>query len=294
MESHVLNLYRITNLETLKTSYRFVDIEGTVGDGDLADQNLSLLAKRVGYQEQAPVSLVRSGAQPRLAVPADLELSKTEYELTPDVVSLRPRQETHELCLARLVPETERIGLTFLGFHCRTPLRNKQGLWSANSSSYFSKTPVNYRNDQRDVDVYGGFGFRVVAFEGGLHLSLWLAYKYCDNAWLLDRFSEAEIRGLKMRHTLYLFGDRWFPIQLLGLTGKSIAEQRFVPDNGAPATNVYDYTLAKAGQNPAAWVRSLDTKSPAIWFQYPGNEKKRYGAAALCKLLLTTETPAVG
>src|SRR5260370_31480692 len=114
MESHVLNLYRITNLERLKASYRFVDIEGTVGEGDLADQNLSLLAKRVAYQEQAPVSLVRSGAQPRLAVPADLELSKTEYELTPDVVSLRPTEDRHELCLPGLVPETERIPLSFL------------------------------------------------------------------------------------------------------------------------------------------------------------------------------------
>src|SRR5262249_36019727 len=139
-----------------------------------------------------------------------------------------------------------------------------------------------------------GFGFRVVSFEDGLYVSLWLACKYADNAWLLDRFSDAEIRELKMRHMLYLFGDRWFPIQFLGLTGKSVADQRFVPDNGDPPTNVFDYTLAKAGKHAPAWVGSLDRRSPAISFQYPGNEKKRYGAAALCKLLLSTEDPSVG
>src|SRR5260370_17759557 len=163
-----------------------------------------MLAKRVAYQDQAPVSLVRSGAQPRLAVPGDGELWKTEYELTPGVVSLRPTEDRHELCLAGLVPETERIGLTFLGFHCRTPLRNKQGLWSANSSSYFSKTPVNYRNDRRDVDVYGGFGLRVAGFEGGLYPSFWRASKCCDSAPRLDRFSGPENRNPKRRQTLHV------------------------------------------------------------------------------------------
>lgn len=37
------------------------------------------------------------------------------------------------------------------------------------------------------------------------------------------------------------------------------------------------------------WIESLDAKSPAIAYRYPGNEKRRSGAAALCKLLVPTE-----
>jgi hypothetical protein len=99
MESHVFNLFEITNLAELKTCYRLVDLDGSFGTDDLADQNFSLLAKRVAYHEQSPVALVRSGGRPALAVPADLELSEREYQLTPDVVTLVPRPETHALQL---------------------------------------------------------------------------------------------------------------------------------------------------------------------------------------------------
>ena len=63
---------------------------------------------------------------------------------------------------------------------------------------------------------------------GRLFLSLWLTNKYADNRWLLERYEEDAVHGLKMRHLLYHAAVRWFPVQLLGLTGKSIAEQRFV------------------------------------------------------------------
>src|ERR1700730_1317939 len=107
MESHVFNLFEITNLADLQARYRLVDLDGSFGTDDLADQNLSLLAKRVAYREQAPVALVRPGGRPALAVPADLQLSEYEYQLTPDVVTLAPRRETHALALGRLSPETE-------------------------------------------------------------------------------------------------------------------------------------------------------------------------------------------
>ena len=91
MSAHVLNLYAITNAADLRTRYRLVDISGTYGEDDLAEQNLNLLAKRVALEEKRPTALVRVGGKPVLAVPADLRFTKSEYQLTPDVVELRPR-----------------------------------------------------------------------------------------------------------------------------------------------------------------------------------------------------------
>src|SRR5262249_20719041 len=124
-----------------------------------------------------------------------------------------------------------------------------------------------------------------------LYLSLWLTNKYADNRWLLDRYDENAIHGLKMRHLLYHGAVRWFPVQLLGLTGKNIAEQRFVLEEDGSVANVYDYTRASAGASAPQWIRSLSPESPAISYQYPGNEKKHFGAAALCKLLVATDDP---
>jgi hypothetical protein len=291
MNAHVLNLYAITNAADLRARYRLVDIRGTYGEDDLAEQNLNLLAKRVTLEEKRPAALVRVNCKPTLAVPADVRLTKTEYQLTPDVVELRPRDEEHELRLGSLTSETERLGLSFLSFHLRNPLFHNPDLWSSSPWTYFEKTPANYRESRRDVDIYDGFSFRVVSFRGKLYLSISLTNKYSDSRYLLDRYREADLPLLKMRHMLYQTGHRWFPVQLLSLTGASIAEQKFVLDDNTTWT-VYDYTLRVAGDNPPQWIQSLPPDSPAITYQYPGNDKKHHGAAALCKLLLSTDDQA--
>lgn len=291
MGTHVLNLYAITNAESLRARYRFVDIQGSFGDDDLADQNLSLLAKRVALHEKAPVALLRQGGKPLLAVPADARLTKNEYQLTPDVVDLCPRDEEHELCLGAMTPETEGIGLAFLSFHLRTPLFHDRNLWSSGPGTYFAKRPINYRENRRDVDVYEGFSFRVARVMEKLYVSVAITNKYSDSLWLLERYAPGNLPALKMRHMLYHTGHRWFPVQFLALTGNNIAEQKFVMDDGAKRT-VFEHTHLVAGAPPPQWIQSLDADSPAIGFQYPGSEKKHYGAAALCKLLLSTDDPA--
>ena len=297
MASHRLNLYELQNLNELRSSYRLVEIDGAFGIGrpeeDLADRNLSILLKQVSYQEKVPVALIREGEQAFLAVPAELELSRREYSLAPDVVLLKPRDETHELAFDRLSARTEGIGLAFLRFALRTPLIRNDDLWSTGSASYFSKRPVNDKQGARETDVFGGFGFRLVNMRSRLCLAVWLSYKYVDHRWLVERFDDGELRSLHMRHLLYHYGHRWFSVQFLGLVGKSIRDAKFIPDGAQKATDVFDYTVREAGRNNSAWIDSLDPDSPAIAYQYPGNKKRRFGAATLSKLMLSTDDPEV-
>jgi hypothetical protein len=297
MAFHRLNLYEVENLDDLRASYRLVEIDGSFGIGrpeeDLAERNLSVLVKQVAYQEKVPVALLRQGNQALLAVPGDLALSRHEYTLAPDVVSLKPRDEVREVRFGELSPRTETIGSAFLRYALRTPLMHNHELWSTGATSYFSKRPVNEKRAGGQTDIYGGFGFRLVTIDRKLYLALWLTYTYADHRWLTDRFTEAQIRSLHMRHLLYHFGDRWFCVQLLDLTGKSIRDAKFSPDGGKTETNVYDYTLTAAGPNAPFWIRTLDPGSSAIVYQYPGNKKRAFGAAALSKLRLSTEDPDV-
>src|SRR5213593_3114353 len=99
-------------------------------------------------------------------------------------------------------------------------------LWSSRNSAFFSKRPVNCHDDRRDVDVYEGFSYRVVEHLKRLYLALKLVYRYVDSAWLVDRFDLSGVRAKRMRHVLYHFGNRWFPVQLLDLTGKDVRDTR--------------------------------------------------------------------
>lgn len=100
-----------------------------------------------------------------------------------------------------------------------------------------------------------------------------------------------KINDFKMRHALYHYGHRFFPVQLLGLTGKNISKQKFKPQNRDSITTVFKYTKNELKSNPPQWISTLDPSSSAIHYRYPGNEKRRYGAASLCKLILTTSDP---
>lgn len=295
MQKHVLNCFEITNSRDLQVEYRLVDVEGPfdpkLGDGDTAERNIQQLRKRIAYEEKIPVALHRSGLAPVLAVPASHALEKMEYDLAPDVATLFPRDSTDSLCLGSLSKETERIGLSFLGYHLRSPLRVDGRLWAAGPWTYFRKRPLNYKNDEREVDVYGGFGFRLGVRNGNLCLWVKLTHRYAESDWMPAVYSEHEMREvLRMRHALYHYGNQWYPVQLLGVTGNSIEEQRFIPNGEDSPISVYNYTKQKVGGKKAvAWIEFLDQKSPAIAYRYPGNEQKRYGAAALCKVMLPTE-----
>jgi len=299
MSIHNLSCFEIENASALRMDYRLVNLDGpfdsNLGDGDLAERNLQQLVKRLQYDERIPVAIERFGPEPRLAIPANHLLKRTEYELTPDVATLTPQNEVHALSFSS-GGAADRIGLAFLAWYFRTPLYKEDSLWSSGPSTYLSKRPLNYRQDNREIDVFRGFGYRLGWVCNRLCVWIKLTHRYAESSWLLEGYSLDDIQQkLRMRHFLYYYGHRSFPVQLLGLTGKSIAEQCFIPDGSRDPISVYDWTLREAsGDHPPPWIQSLDHHSPAIAYRYPSNEKKRSGAAALCKLLVQTEDERVG
>lgn len=289
-----MNLFEICNFSRLSASYRLVEVDASFeGDADLAERNLGQLAKRVGFQERCAVAIVRRNREVVLAVPANVRLSKLEYPLTPDVVTLRPQDEEHALKFGTVKGSERMIALSFLRFALRAPLMRDDRLWDGGGASYFDKRPLNFKHDRRDVDVHGGFSYRVLPMNGKVYVAIRLRHRYVDAAWLLDRYDADGLRRLKMRHLLYHYGNRWFPVQLLEVLSRGIAEVKFVPENGGKSISVFDYTRNAAGSDAPSWIRSLDPNSPAIKFRYPGNEKHRYGAAALGKLMLSTDQASV-
>ena len=125
MQVYLLNLYEIKNVRDLPIAYRFLDIDGILGadreDGDLVDRNLSLLVKQIAFQERAPVALIRQNGKPLIAIPGDLTLSKDEYALTPDVVSLRPRDEVHRVEHDSVSHSDSLVHKHSCGLVCRRP-----------------------------------------------------------------------------------------------------------------------------------------------------------------------------
>ncbi|MHC5537556.1 hypothetical protein ACYOEI_04920 [Singulisphaera rosea] len=295
MSEHVLSLFPVENQSELEGTYRLVEILGAFEGGsdiDQADKNLNLLTKQLSITERCPVAVVSAEGKKLLAVPGDTRLRTLEYSLAPHVVTLRPRDETHQLVFAAAAASERRIATQFLNFSLRSPLWNQECLWNPYPFTFFNKRPINYEDPGRDIDAFPGFSFRLTFLNDQLYLGIKLATKYVEREWINQRRGPSEIRDLKMRHLLYHMGHRWFTVQLVGMVGKSISEARFTPE-GSTATDVFAYTVDKTKADPPEWIRDLDPNSPAIFYRYTNKSVQRYGAASLCKLMLRTTDPRV-
>ena len=295
MEEHVFNLYPVTNQNELRFSYRLADVEGDLGSGsddpDLPVKNLNLLTKRIAFGQQVAVVIVKGGDKPVLALGVDRSFVKCDYQLTPHVVSLKVHDGVHEVRFGDGDEETVGIALSFLAWEMRGHFFKRRDLWQSSPNTFFVKKPANGDNREREFDVYGGFSPRFVLVEGALHVAVPVQY-FCTEARWADRaFTEKELQRLGGRRMLYHFGDQVYPVKFQRRTGKSIKDQPFCSDDGKINSNVFDWTVSKAGAEPAG--RKLDPASPAIRYRNIGNDKERFGALALCKLILNSEDPRV-
>ncbi len=293
MDNYRINLYEIEGPSRLAIEYSLVEVEGldraTVSNPDLVDRNLNTLAKFVAIREKCPVAIVRDSGHFRLAVPATKHIEQLEYHLAPDIVTLRPLTARHRGTLAPQDTPGCHVAMSFLNFCFRGALRTHPDIWSSSPHTFFSKVPVNARELSREIDLYEGFHFHLRYLGDRLFVGIKLAHKYVDMAWAIDRFSAEQLKNLKMRMFLYHFGNDWFTIQLLDTLGKSIQETRFVPNGTGDPISVFDYTVTKVGKTGAPWVRSLDPKTPAILYRYPGRDQRLFAALGLAKLIHRTE-----
>jgi hypothetical protein len=294
MKQHVFNLYPVTNQNDLRISYRFVGVDGDLGsasdDPDLAVKNLNLLAKRVAFGQKLPVAIIRGGEEPLLAVAADRPIARCDYQLTPHVVTLRPQDKVHSVAFSDLDGTTVGIALSFLAWELRGHLYQRSDLWRSGPNTFFRKKPVN-DDPRRRMDIYGGFSPRFLFVDGLLHVALPVIYCYTDAQWGDQAFDRLAIQKLGGRKMLYHFGPQMYPIKFQKRTGKTIRNQFFCPEETKVTTNVFDWTVQKAGNTPAG--RSLNPDSEAIQYKNVGNDEERYGALSLCKLMLNNDDPRV-
>jgi hypothetical protein len=295
VEQHAFNLFPVTNQDQLSISYRLVEVVGELGAGsddpDLPAKNLNLLTKKIAFGQKLPVAIIRGGENPLLAISASHPITAHQYQLTPHVATLRPRDEVHSVAFRDLDSSTREIALSFLGWQLRGHLYEHTELWRRSPNAFYRKEPVNVTQRNRALDIYGGFSPRFLFVDGRLHVAVPVNYCYTDSRWADQAFDKNQFKRLGGRTMLYHYGGRLFPVKFQKRTGKTLKEQEFLPEDGTTTANVFDWTVKNAGRSPGG--RELQPNSPAIRYKYPGTDQEWYGALCLCKLMLNNEDPRV-
>lgn len=236
------------------------------------------------------MAVVREASGLHLAIPADVTLSAMEYGLAPDIVRLKAEGRVKECHLGTTDELDRRVCLSFLQFDIRGRLWTEAELWSGGLHAFFPRKPLNGGNLSREIDFYEGFHFHLRYLDARLFLGIKLAHKYVDATWAVDRFRQDEFERVKMRMFLYHFGFKWYPIQVIEVMERSIAETEFVLQESGRAVSLFDYVVEKAGgKNPPPWIRNLDSKSRAVRYRNPGRDVRLFAPLALLKLIHRTE-----
>lgn len=282
MEKHIINLFEIENLSDLELRYKLYEIDNLPKDTNY-NKNINILRKNLSYELWRPVALIKKDGKHYVAIPSDSKDPVLEQHLVPHIINLIPENQEYKLKLSEFTQDNFQIVTSFLKFYINTPLMNDhKNIWRQSSQKFYEKSPINQYDKQRKIDVHEGFRFRVVPYQDKIYLAIDVTYKYLDSNFITDYVTPDKIEPYLRKHFMYLFGDRWYQIQLWNVTGKSISEQKFTKKTGETFF-VYDYTKSECEKSNTSYITNLDPNAPAIVYRYPGKKDDMYGSLSLCK-----------
>ena len=295
--SHYLNFFKITNLAEISMDYKLVEVDlQRIEDKAAYLKNLHRLCEKVASDTKGPTALLESEGQYQIAVPTDRTIRKTSYNLVGGFVGkIMDTNQLHTLNFNNLEGQNRLIAHQLLNFEIRRQLNGSPLLWNLSSSYYFTKVPIN-KNEESEVDVYGGFKYKIVEYKGDWYVCLDVTYKYLGRGFLSEIINESNkeylLEKFRYKRFLYFYGDNWYQVQLDGF-GKNVKAQEFY-DINRQLQNVYDYTMANAQSKKFDLNKRLKERDISILYKYPNRSMEaRHGSSSLAKLIYSTDHPDV-
>src|SRR5262245_27742850 len=129
-----VNVYSISNLHELSSSYRLYQIRGLSPDQNEYHQNKQSIVRRVSFALRAPATIIKRDGSDFLVLPADCrEVPPSPFILFRGLVVEFIPKEVFELDFAKSERETDDIRTRFLQFEIQSSLFRNPKLWQPES-----------------------------------------------------------------------------------------------------------------------------------------------------------------
>ncbi len=292
MRKHILNMFQITNLNELDFSFRLVefDSEPLKFREEIYHQNLNKLSQKVSFDIHGPSAVYHFQGKPYIAIPANHRTKSTKIDLGPLSIPIKTQEEQYQVAFNDLSNQNLDLVQKFLEFSIRSHLSKRSDLWRLNANQYFRRLPVNHKEDG-NIDVFGGFNFKVINRDKAFFIVLDLNYKYLDRHQLSEYVNKSNLNSVgtnyRGRRCLYLNGDNWYTVEIVGF-GDNIGKQEY---NGVP---IIDYIKDKTKNSTNKVDHLLKPDTVTMLYKYPGRAMEPHSAAAcLAKLIYKNDHPDI-
>ena len=284
------NVFPITNIAQLSSSYRLYRIRGLHSEQSEYHQNRQIIARRMSYATHTPATVVEREGEPYLVLRDDAPEPPSPYQLVRRTVYFDRVPGVRTLDYTERNPENDEICLRFVNFTVQTPLNSNSTLWQPGSGEpFFEKTPTILSGN---VVRYPGFSVRaIVTPDGGIGLCVDVKHRLASRQPLPLHMDRAAFRRWRGSRCVYRYGHRWYVVHLHefnDLTASEILIQR----NGTRVT-LLDYILAETEKPVPEELANLPNNASVV--SYMSNQGELRGApAGLCYPVIDTKFEEAG
>ncbi|OKS84593.1 argonaute/piwi family protein [Mucilaginibacter polytrichastri] len=296
MKDHILNLYRIDNLSELDFSYKLIDFDLSfiAGKEELLNKQLQKIAEEVSSVTKGPTAVLKRNQRFFVAVPADKQMEDRSIDGIPFSIPIKLLPEVYRIDSKDIQGHQLDVVYKFLDYEIRRQLGQHRDLWKLNTHQFFLRDPM--KGIQGSINVFEGFTYKLARLaDGHFYVTLDLSTKYIDKYCLSHYINEGNVRtfenNYKGRRFLYLNGDNWYTIELLGF-GKSVKEQDFIREG--TTYNVLNYITEKIEHSRTDLKRYVKPNDLSMSYTYPGRTMDPHsGATSLARMLYNTKDERV-
>ena len=280
------NVFRITNLRDLSSTYRTYRVVNLHKDQEEYHKNCQLLTRKLSFMLRSPAAVIERKGEPILVVNQEAPQPPNELFVFRTQVVLEPLED--QICLDYTVRTTENdaICLRFLSFLVQNPLRSHASLWQPGSGkAFFDRQPYESGDE---LNLFRGYSVRpILTLAGDIGLCVDVQSKLVLKRPLPARMDrQAFQQRFKGKHCIYHFGTQWYEIQLTEFSALNASQYKF-PMNGNKIS-LYDYIMSQCAAPLPKEIASLSRDSSVVVYS-DNRDDSRGAAAALCFLVIGTD-----
>lgn len=281
------NIFRITNLKDLSSSYRTYRVINLHNNQEEYYQNCQHITRKLSYKLRSPVVVIEQNGEPVLVVNEDAPVLPKDMFLVRTQVVFEPLETGVELDYTVRTPENDAICIRFLSFLVQNPLHSNRNLWQPGSGqAFFDRQPCDGRDN---LNLFRGYSARpILTPAGDIGICVDVHSKLIFNRPLPSRMDRQLFQRFKGSHCIYHFGNQWYEITLSDFSAFSVSQHKF-QINGNPVA-LYDYILDRCEKPLPEEIARL-SKDSAVVVYSDKREDKLSAAAALCFCVAGNDAP---
>jgi hypothetical protein len=264
------NIFPITNLEALATTYKKYQIRGLRQDEQYF-LNKNELEKRVSFQLRAPALVLDQGDVPVLILPNDAPEPDREYLLVAQQIHLEKLNDNLSLPFADRNPDTDPIILRFLQFQVQAPLHHNPHVWQPRAGrGFYARLPAF---TMKGINAFRGFVVRAILTpDGGIGLCFDISTIYVSARPLPENLTREEFSSqYKGTRLIYHYGYNWHEIYAEHLSELTVTEYKV---DGAPLLSYITDHVSDGNVKLTREISCLKTSTGVVLYRGSSGDER--------------------